>query len=469
MICNISNIEIPIWISCHTYKFGQEDSRTYISNEKNHTYTQLDGIASDMWKLLDDKVDETAFKNWAEEKGIVEEVPGFLEELAAQGLIVFCDRVDSDLLSQNVEYEEMNTSDDEEAKYIEEMQKWLLDNDFLYSFFFELTYRCNLKCVHCYNPKDISSVEIDYEKCKQIIDEAYNLGCFKMTFSGGEATLHSRFLDIIKYAKEKHISVEVFTNGIRLYEDAELYNQLLKLFPYRVGISLYSTNENTHEKVTAVKGSFEKTYSVINKLRNDNVNVQIKNFLLNINCFDCVSVMKMAKSINATSTADLSLIPTINGDKKSFDYLVNEEDVYKLFTNPDFPLYVGKDYYRYNLEEIKTAAPCKGGFTGLCVSPTLDVNVCVSLPKPMGNLSKDSLSAIWLGAMKKDPENKLYQWQKLTVSDYTECYKEDYCAFCRYCPGMGYLENGFLKKSDVLCMQAKAKMRAYKEALKNNK
>ena len=50
---------------------------------------------------------------------------------------------------------------------------------------------------------------------------------------------------------------------------------------------------------------------------------------------------------------------------------------------------------------------------------------------------------------------------KVTFKDLKECYKEDYCKFCAYCPGMGMLENGFLKKSDVLCNQAKAKQKAY--------
>ena len=55
-----------------------------------------------------------------------------------------------------------------------------------------------------------------------------------------------------------------------------------------------------------------------------------------------------------------------------------------------------------------------------------------------------------------------FRMQKVRIADFGECHKEEYCAFCDFCPGMGYLENGFLKKSDVLCMQAKTKMKAYK-------
>ena len=63
--------------------------------------------------------------------------------------------------------------------------------------------------------------------------------------------------------------------------------------------------------------------------------------------------------------------------------------------------------------------------------------------------------------MNKEDNSKLYQWQKVTLKDFKECFQYEYCKICRICPGMGYLENGYLRKSNVLCTQAKAKMKAY--------
>ena len=86
----------------------------------------------------------------------------------------------------------------------------------------------------------------------------------------------------------------------------------------------------------------------------------------------------------------------------------------------------------------------------------------------LGNLNEVSLKDIWQGAINKDKNSKLYQWQQVSFKDLEECYKEDYCAFCSYCAGMGMLENGYLKKSDVLCRQAKVKQRAYKDLQKQD-
>lgn len=452
-------IIIPAWISCHTYLFGQEKSRTYIANEKSHTYIQLDGLSSDLWKLLYDNVDDEIFLGWAKENGVYEQINDFIASLAEQGLVCFDgnDAVDEE------GYEPFDDSDNsgEEKKFVEEMQTWLYNNKFMYSLFLELTYRCNLKCVHCYNPKNMNNIELDFNLCKKTIDDAYDLGCFRVTFSGGESTLHSHFTELIKYARSKHMSVEIFTNGQLLACNNELYDEIIKQYPYRICVSLYSTEKKIHEQVTAMDGSFENTFSLIHRLRRANVNVQIKNFLLNLNCTDCITVKKMAQELGATSVADISLIPTIDGDKKTMKYVLDEDELFRLYIDPKSPLYIGKEFEKINLEEIMNEAPCLGGFVGLCINPLGEVTICASMPLSVGNLNSTSLKKIWLSAMAAEADSKLYEWHQVCISDCIECYKNDYCAFCNYCPGMGYLENGYLKHSDVLCAQAKVKMKAY--------
>ncbi len=461
---NQIRFKIPAWISFRTYLFGQEESRTYISNEIKHEYILLEGPASDMWKLLCDGVSEDCIESWAQQRGVTGQVAGFLNELAEQGLIIFIDESTGRERAENLymPYEPFGdgADTDGEVKFIEEMQTWLFEKNFMYSLFVELTYRCNLKCVHCYNPKNMPSVELDFEKCIKAIDDAYELGCFRITFSGGEATLHSRFIDLVRYARSKHISVEIFTNGQTLGKNDLFYSELLSLYPYRICVSLYGMNRETHESVTLTEGSFDITYSLICRLRNDNVNVQIKNFLLNLNCNDCIKIKKAAAKIGATSVADISLIPTIEGDKKTFRYMLGEEELFRLYTDPESPLYVGADFKPLDYGKYKNDPPCSGGVSGLCINPKGEVVICVSMPLQVGNLQDTSLKEIWQSAAEKNPQSKLYRWRKIRNSDYSECHREEYCAYCSFCPGMGYLENGFMKKSDVLCMQAKTKMKA---------
>lgn len=458
-----NKIFIPVWISYRTFFFGCENSRTYISNEKDHCHVLLEGLASDMWEMLSSGVSGTEFDKWAEEKGVAGEVDWFLQQLEDQGLIV---RNTSGIENTEFTYSEIaenaeGADGDEEAEFIEEMQNWFYKNNLMYSLFFELTYLCNLRCVHCYNPKNISNIGIDFEQCKKAIDDAYSVGCFRVTFSGGESTLHGKFLELVKYARKKRMSVEIFTNGQILSNDDKLYRELLAQYPYRICLSLYSTDEKTHERVTAVRGSFKRTYDLIKRLRSDNVNVQIKNFLLNVNCADCIKVKEFAKGINAMAIADISLIPTIEGDKKTLQYMLDEDDLFRLYTDAASPLYIGANFKRREYGSVKDSSPCLGGFTGLTITPKGEVVICVSLPLSVGNINHTSLKEIWLGGVEKREGSKLNSWRKTKIRDFKECFKNDYCAFCDFCPGMGFLENGYLTKSEVLCMQAKTKMRAF--------
>lgn len=453
-------IVVPKWVSCRTYLFGEVESRTYISNEKSHTYFLLEGLSSDMWELIFNNVSELEFDSWTEKNGVSDQAENFIEQLIDNELLLVVGHKEEEITQFT--YAEMSEQDNQESEFIEEMENWLFEKGFMFSLFFELTYRCNLKCVHCYNPKDMASVELDYEQCKKAIDDAYEVGCFKVVFSGGESSLYSHFYDVVEYARNKHMSVEIFTNGQLLYDDEKLYNAIMALYPYRICVSLYGVDKNSHESVTAVDGSFNKTFYLIKKLRKDNVNVQIKNFLLNTNCFECIKVKNFAKDLKATSVADISLIPTIEGDKKTLQYMLDEDTLFKLFTDKESPLFLDIDKYKpKEIDKIKGDSPCSGGFSGICINPRGEVVICVSMPLVIGNLNNSSIKEIWGQALEKNPNSILYQWQQITLKDFEECFKEDFCKFCQLCPGMCYLENGYLKKSNVLCTQAKARMKAY--------
>jgi len=450
-------LTVPKWLAFQTYMYGTKESRTFISNERMHEFILLEGLSSDLWKVITVYEDYNKIKTWSKEKGLIDELDGFLEQLKAQDLLLNDDKSEID-----VDFQAVGCDDENKTLELEsEMSQWCYKHGYLFSLFIELTYNCNLKCVHCYNPKNNNNVQINLKDMKQIIDEAREIGCFNITFSGGECTLDKDFIEIVEYARKKRLSVHIFTNGQTLYDNPVLLDKLIKLYPCNIGLSLYSLNKDTHEKITTVKGSYQKTLNIIEKLREKNISVEIKNFLLNTNCKDCIAIKNYARNLNATSFADLSLIPTIDGNHKTLKYVVADDDLYELYTNPESPLYF-KGVKQRDITKMQNESLCYAGCYTLCITPNLDVYPCVSLPINLGNINNISLKDIWSDALNKNADSKLYQWQQVTFKDLKDCYKEDYCQFCAYCPGMGMLENGYLKKSEILCRQAKTKQKAYK-------
>ena len=81
----------------------------------------------------------------------------------------------------------------------------------------ELTYACNLSCVHCLSssgrrdPRELST-----DECKAVIDELERMQVFYVNIGGGEPTVRSDFWELVDYATEHHVGVKFSTNGVKI-------------------------------------------------------------------------------------------------------------------------------------------------------------------------------------------------------------------------------------------------------------
>lgn len=81
---------------------------------------------------------------------------------------------------------------------------------------FEITKRCNLKCTYCYADSDEDAVDLPTDEWKRIIDRADELGIKYLLFSGGEPTLRSDLLDLLRYADSLSMVTALRSNGTLL-------------------------------------------------------------------------------------------------------------------------------------------------------------------------------------------------------------------------------------------------------------
>jgi mycofactocin biosynthetic radical S-adenosylmethionine protein MftC len=85
----------------------------------------------------------------------------------------------------------------------------------------ELTYACNLSCVHCLSssgrrdPRELSTAE-----CRAVIDELEQMQVFYVNIGGGEPTVRPDFWELVDYATAHHVGVKFSTNGVRITPDA---------------------------------------------------------------------------------------------------------------------------------------------------------------------------------------------------------------------------------------------------------
>lgn len=88
----------------------------------------------------------------------------------------------------------------------------------------ELTYACNLACVHCLSssgrrdPRELST-----EQCEAIIDELQAMQVFYVNIGGGEPTIRPDFWHLLNYAVDHQVGVKFSTNGIRITPERAAY------------------------------------------------------------------------------------------------------------------------------------------------------------------------------------------------------------------------------------------------------
>ena len=83
----------------------------------------------------------------------------------------------------------------------------------------ELTYACNLACVHCLSSSGRRDPgELSTDECKAVIDTLERMQVFYVNIGGGEPTVRPDFWELVDYATAHHVGVKFSTNGVRIDE-----------------------------------------------------------------------------------------------------------------------------------------------------------------------------------------------------------------------------------------------------------
>jgi len=79
----------------------------------------------------------------------------------------------------------------------------------------EITYRCPLHCVFCYNPLNYAAnkKELSTEQWKDVLRQARKLGAAQLGFSGGEPLVRDDLEELIGEAHQLGYYTNLITSG----------------------------------------------------------------------------------------------------------------------------------------------------------------------------------------------------------------------------------------------------------------
>ena len=129
----------------------------------------------------------------------------------------------------------------------------------------ELTYACNLACVHCLSssgrrdPNELSTAE-----CKAVIDELERMQVFYVNIGGGEPTVRKDFWELVDYATAHRVGVKFSTNGSRI--TPEVARRIAGSDYVDVQISLDGATAEVNDPVRG-PGSYDTALRAMGNLR----------------------------------------------------------------------------------------------------------------------------------------------------------------------------------------------------------
>lgn len=335
------------------------------------------------------------------------------------------------------------------SDFSKRIQRKLLDERIPIVGSIEPTFRCNLRCAHCYcnlasNDKDALERELKTEEIFDILDQIAEAGCLWLLITGGEPLVREDFLDIYTYAKKKGFIISLFTNGTLL--TPKIADYLAEWLPFRVEITLYGITKKTYERVTGIPGSFERCLRGIDLLLQRRIPLELKTMVMTLNRDELWQIKDYAEKIGVDFRFDPVINPRLGGSKNPCRLRISPEEIVELDLADEKR---SKTWQRLCNEDQGVVGQnrlytCGAGVNTFNVGPYGQVSGCQMTRFHGYNLRSVSFEEGW--------HNHIPKFLALEPKDSYQCADCHLVNLCSQCPGWAWLENGDLQSPvEYLC------------------
>ena len=266
----------------------------------------------------------------------------------------------------------------------------------------ELTPTCNSRCPGCSNvfvadptiaDTRLARRPLALEAWQHILQIIAPHAC-RLKITGGEATLHPQFADILQAIQRYQLPFTLFTNG--RWHHAQQLLELLKGIPTCQGllISLHGAEASAHEAFTGVPGSFAETVGNIQRATAVGLKVHVNMVLTSQNRDQIAALLDLALMLGAEylfcnryigpAIAQLDLPPA---------------DLQQALVEVTHLRAMGRPIAAGTCVPLcfspVEATGCLAGITYCTIDPWGNVRPCNHAPQIAGNLLHNPLDQIW--------------------------------------------------------------------------
>lgn len=334
----------------------------------------------------------------------------------------------------------------------------------------EITRRCNLKCVHC---RSSSTLEVEghpdfsFSEATRLIDDITSYAKPVVVLSGGEPLLREDVFDIAAYGTSKGLRMCLATNGLLVNQ--EVCGKIKESGIKMVSLSLDGSTAEVHDDFRNQPGAFAGMMNAARLFKENGIPFLINSSFTKRNKDEVPKVYKLAKELGATAWYMFMIVPTGRGEdimeelvpQEMYDELLDWH--YEMEKNEDELLVrptCAPSYYRVLLQKKKEGGDeferrslkfSTGGSKGCLAGQVIclidvDGNVlpCSYFPKSGGNVREQSFKDIW-------ENSKLFHDMRNFKAYKGRCGKCEYVNVCGGCRARAYAMKGDYMAEEPFC------------------
>lgn len=299
----------------------------------------------------------------------------------------------------------------------------------------EITYRCNHLCTFCYNSPS-GAREMTTEQIFDCLKKIADFGVLYVTLTGGEAMCHKDFFKIANEVRRLGMALRIYSNGY-LLADKKMVRRIKALNPLELEISIHGARAESHEALTKIKGSFDKTVKAIENLVEAGLKVNLKCPITRLNQDELFEIRDLGERYGLMVTFDAVITPKDDGSLDPLSLRPDDGFIEKYWGEWYQQLHRGQLPPRANHCASDGNANCgtaRGGFT---VDPYGNVLPCVAFRRSAGNLLEtENLKELW----SQSPE--LREVRDLAVEARRRLDKHENGQYFTFCLGVAETQTG---------------------------
>jgi len=273
-----------------------------------------------------------------------------------------------------------------------------------------LTYRCNLKCSHCYALYRRSRDEFTLLEIETLASQLYEAGSASVVYSHGENMIRRDFHDAATIFRDRDFYQTLMLNGFYVRELKQA-RRLVEVGINRTMVSIDSIDPNTHDRVRGRPGAFGVAVRALRLLKDAGIGTvgfsttidthnyadvgRIVEFAISLGV-DAVSFMQ--NRYNLAGVFDRSLWPRyMDTCRELYELIIQYRGKLDIYTHDPFMLTIIDDRLddREAREIYIGSNLCNVGTSMVSIDPVGNVSGCNFIEESIGNVRDEPFSEIW--------------------------------------------------------------------------